>query len=69
MTTNKLRAVSSRLACSMANLVSKKGCSGAVLRTIVLKTQYDGWFVQYAFAMRAVVLPWRLGYQMTAHGC
>ena len=44
ITTNRFRAVSSRLARSMANLVSKKSrfgavfrCSEAVFRTIVLK--------------------------------
>ena len=41
----------------------------AVFRTIVLKTQDDRQRVKWAFATRAVVLPWRLGYQMMANGC
>ena len=67
-TTNKFRCVSSRLARSMANLVSKNGRFWAVFRTIVLKTEDDRRCVKWAFAMRAVVLPWRLGYQMMANG-
>ena len=43
-------------------LVSKNGRFWA----IVLKTRRC---VKGAFAMRAVVLPWRLGYQMMANGC
>ena len=34
-----------------------------------MKTQDDHQCVKWAFAMRAVVLPWRLGYQMIANGC
>ena len=69
ITTNKSRCVLSRLARSTANLVSKNGRFWAVFRTIVLKTKDDRQCVKWAFAMRAVVLPWRLGYQMMANGC
>ena len=41
ITANKLRAVSSRLVRSMADLASKNGHFGAVFRTIVLKTPDD----------------------------
>ena len=61
ITTNKFRCVLSRLACSTADLVSKNGHFWAVFRTIVLKTQDDRWCVTWVFAMRAVVLPWRVG--------
>ena len=47
ITTNRFGAVSSRLACSMVDLVSKNGRLSAVFRTIVLKTQDNRWFVQY----------------------
>ena len=69
ITTNRFRAVSSRLARSMADLVSKNGRFGAVFRTIVLKMQDARQCGKWAFAMRAAVLPWRLGYQMMANGC
>ena len=39
ITMNKFREVSSRLARSMADLVSRKGHFGAVFGTIVLKVQ------------------------------
>ena len=68
-TTNKFRAVSNRLARSMADLVSKNGRFWAVFRTMVVKTRDDRRCVKWAFAMRAFVLPWRLGYQMMANGC
>ena len=54
---------------SMADLVSKNGRFCAFFRTIVLKTPDDRSCVPRALAMRAVVLPWRLGYQMMANGC
>ena len=43
ITTNKFCAVSSRLAHSMANLVSKNGRFWAIFRMIVLKIQDDRW--------------------------
>ena len=43
ITTKEFRAVSSRLARSMADLVSKNGRFGPDFRTIVLKTQDDRW--------------------------
>ena len=46
ITTNRFRSVSSRLARSMADLVSKNARFWAVFRTIVLKTQDDHWFVR-----------------------
>ena len=68
ITTNKFRCVLSRLARSTADLVSQNGRFGAVFTTIVLKVQDDRRCVKWAFAMRAVLLPWRLGYQMMANG-
>ena len=41
ITTNRVHAISSRLARSTADFVSKNGRFGAVFRTIVLKTQDD----------------------------
>ena len=67
--TTKFRAVSNHLARSMADLVSQNGRFWAVFKTIVLKVRDDRRCVKWAFAMRAVVLPWRLGYQMMANGC
>ena len=69
VTTNKFRCVWSRLACFTADLVSKNDRFSAVFRKIVVKTQDDRRCVKWASAMRAVVLPWRLGYQMMANGC
>ena len=46
MTANGFHAVSSRLARSMADVVSKNGRFWVVFGTIVLKTQDDRWFVQ-----------------------
>ena len=43
ITTNRFRAVRAVLVPSMADLVSKNGRSGALFRTIVLKTQDDRW--------------------------
>ena len=69
ITTDRFHPVSSRLARSTGDLVSKNGHFWAIFRMIVLKTQDDRQCVKWAFAMRAVVLPWRLGYQMMANGC
>ena len=69
ITANKFRCVLSRLARSTADLVSKNGLFWAVFRTIIPKTQDDRQCVKCAFAMRAVVLPWRLGNEMMANGC
>ena len=41
----------------------------AVFTTIVLKVQDDRRYAKQMFPMRAVVLSWRLGYQMMANGC
>ena len=46
ITANRSPAILSRLARSMADLVSKNGRFWAVFRTIILKTQDDRWFVQ-----------------------
>ena len=46
-TTNRFRAISSRLARSMADLVSKNGHFGAVFSTIVLKTEDDRQCAEY----------------------
>ena len=62
ITANRFRSILSRLPRSIADVVSKKGLYGAVFTTIVVKTQGDRRCVKWAFAMRAVVLPWRLGY-------
>ena len=59
MTANKFCCVLGRLARSTADLVSKNGHFWAVFRTIGLKTQDDRQPVKWAFATRAVVLPWR----------
>ena len=67
-TTNKFRAVSSHLARSMADLVSKNGRFGAVFRTIVLKVRDDRQCVKWAVPMRAIVLPQRSGHQRNANG-
>ena len=56
----------SRLVRSLADLVSKNGPFGVLLRNIILKTQDDRRCVKWAFAMRAVVLPYKLGHQMNA---
>ena len=68
ITKKRFCCVSSPLARSEADLVSKNGRFWALFRTIVLKTQDDGQCGKWAFAMRAVVLPWRLGYEMMAYG-
>ena len=57
ITTNRFFAALSRLARSMANLVSKNGCFWPVLKTIVLKVHDDRHCVKWAFTMRAVVFP------------
>ena len=57
ITTNKFHAVSSHLARSTADLVSKNGRFGAVFRTTVLKVQDDRRCVKWVFSMRAVLLP------------
>ena len=46
MAANRFRATSSRLARSMADLISKNGRFWVVFRTIILKTRDDRWFVQ-----------------------
>ena len=69
ITATRFRAVSSRLARSTADIVSKNGRFWAVFTTTVLKTQDDRRCVKCVFAMRAIVFPWRLGYQMMANGC
>ena len=46
MAAQRFRAVSSRLVRSMADLVSKNGRFWVVLRTIVLTSHGDRWFVQ-----------------------
>ena len=69
ITTNRFCCVLSRLACSTAGLVSKNGHFLAVFRTIVLKVQDDRRYAKQVFPMRAVVLLWRLGYEMLANGC
>ena len=69
MTTTKFHAGLSRLARSMADVVFKNGRFRAVFGTIVPKTEDDRRCVNWSFAVRAVVLPWRLGYQMMANGC
>ena len=46
ITANKFRCILSRVAHSMADLVSKNGRFWAVFKTIVLKTQDDRWFVE-----------------------
>ena len=52
--TNRFRAVLSRLARSMADLVSKNGRFWAVFRTIVLNDRSE--CAESVFSMRAVVL-------------
>ena len=69
ITTNKFCPGLSRLAHSTADLVSKNGRFSAVFSTIVLKVHDNRRCVQWAFVMRAVVLPWRLADQMMANGC
>ena len=59
ITTNRFRAVLSRLARSRADLVSKNGRFWAV--AIVLKTQDDRRCAKSVFSMR-VVLSQQLGY-------
>ena len=68
ITTNNFGCISSRLARSTADLVSKNGRFWAVLRTIVLKVPDDRRYAKQVFLMRAVVLSWRLGYQKMANG-
>ena len=69
ITTNKFRAGSTRLARSMADLVSKNGRFWAVFMTIVLKVEDDRQCVKWAFAMRAIVLPWVLNKACTLPWC
>ena len=65
ITTNKFRCVLSRLARSTADLASENGRFWAVFGCI----QEDRRYAKQVFPMRAVVLSWRLGYQMMANGC
>ena len=72
ITTNKLRCVLSRLACSTADLVSKNGRFWAVFGRFQDDRPENSGHRRYAklvFPMRTVVLPCRLGYQTMANGC
>ena len=66
---NKFCVILSHPARSIANSVSKNGNFQPVFRTIVLKVQDDRQCVKWESPMQAVLLPWRLGYQMIANGC
>ena len=54
---NRLRVISSRLAHSMAELVSKNDNFQLVFGTIVLKVQDNRQCVKQVSSMRAVLLP------------